>query len=151
LTYSKFADDNLGGSIYNTGDRYLTTASYDNALNGGTLTLSAWNLFRTGGTIADGTFIGHENIGNIGASYGVPVQQVVVEPNVEGRVWTQSGGASTSMLTTLGVRVRTGWNGYAILPGVGYSLGRVAAQDDAGFNTTAGLAGWHVELAVRLR
>ncbi|HEY4130102.1 MAG TPA: hypothetical protein VGM50_05770, partial [Gemmatimonadaceae bacterium] len=47
LTYSKFADDNLGGSIYNTGDRYLTTASYDNALNGGTLTLSAWNLFRT--------------------------------------------------------------------------------------------------------
>ncbi len=151
LTYSRFGDDNLGGSIYNTGDRYLTTFSYDTAARGGTLTVSAWNLFRAGGTIADGTFLGHENIGNVGASYGVPAGRTVVEPNIEGRLWTQSDNAAASALTTVGVRLRTVVNGFVVLPGVGYSLGRVAAQDDAGLNGTAGLSGWHLELAVRLR
>src|SRR6185437_14738698 len=35
ITYSRFGNDELAGSIYNTGDRYLTTFSLDNTVGAG--------------------------------------------------------------------------------------------------------------------
>jgi hypothetical protein len=150
FTYSKFGDDNLGGSIYNTGDRYLATLGLDNTVGGGTLTLSGWNLFRSSGTIAGGTILGHENISDAALSYGMNLGSMVLEPNVEGRTWIQSNGLPSSLMTTLGLRSQMTWIGFSVLPSVGYSLGRVATQDLNGANTTAQLTGWHATLGVRV-
>ena len=151
FTYSKFGDDDLGGSIYNTGDRYLTTVGFDDAVGTGTLNVSGWNLYRAAGSIADGTFIGHENITNANVSYGIAVGAARVEPELEQRVWTQSNGLPSSLMTTVGVRVQARWLGFAVLPSVGFSLGRVGAQDINGAATTATLTGFHGMLAIRLR
>jgi hypothetical protein len=150
LTYSTFGNDNLAGSIYNTGNRWITQLGLTNNYGPGTLVLSAWNLFREAGTLADSSYLGHENIGNAALSYGVLMGGATIEPNVEGRIWTQSGGVPTSMMTTLGIRSQITVAGFTMLPSVGYSLGKLAAQDK-GVNTTASLTGLHGTLAIRLR
>ena len=149
LTYSAFGDDQLAGSVYNTGDRYLTQFSVNNTVAGGELAISAWNLFRTSGTLSDGTALDHENIANAAVSYGVRVGSAIIEPNVEGRTWSQQG-ASTSLMGTFGVRSQMIVGGLAVVPGVGFSVGRVAAQNNA-VSTTASLTGFHATLAIRLR
>jgi hypothetical protein len=149
LTYSAFGDDQLAGSVYNTGDRYLTQVGFNNTLGRGELSLNAWDLFRTTGTLSDGTALDHENITNAALSYGVRVGWGTIEPNVEGRTWTQAG-SSTSLMATFGVRSQIAVAGMSVLPSVGFSVGRVAAQDNA-LNTTASLTGFHATLAVRLR
>jgi hypothetical protein len=150
LTYSTFGNDNLAGSLYNTGNRWLSQGSIDNTVGVGHLTLSGWNLFRTAGTLADSSYLGHEDVFDGSLSYGVPVQSAVIEPNVEGRVWEQEG-VSTSMLSTLGIRAQFETLGFSVLPSVGYSFGRLAAVDPSGLSTTATLTGLHATLAIRLR
>lgn len=149
LTYSTFGNDDLGGSIYNTGNRWLTTLGVNNTYGPGELTLTGWNLFREAGTLADSSFYAHENITNAALAYGLPVGEMVVEPNVESRLWLQSG-LPTSMMTTLGVRAQMNVLGFAMLPSVGFSLGKLASTDNS-VNTTANLTGWHAALAIRLR
>jgi hypothetical protein len=150
LTYSTFGSDNLGGSLYNTGDRWLSQASFVNNLAGGQVTLSAWDLFRTAGTLADSSAIGHENIVNGALAYGIPIGNATLEPNIEGRAWMQES-ASTSALATFGLRMQIGAAGFSVLPSVGYSIGRLAAQDINGLNTTATMTGFHGTLAIRIR
>jgi hypothetical protein len=149
VTYSAFGNDELAGSVYNTGDRYLTQFTLNDTYGGGELTLTAWDLFRTAGTLSDGTALDHENIANASLSFGVRVGSATIEPNIEGRTWTQPG-SSTSLMGTFGIRSQITVGGMAVLPGVGISVGRVAAQDNA-VNTTATLTGFHATLAVRLR
>jgi hypothetical protein len=151
LTYSTFGDDDLAGSIYNTGNRYLSQVEFNTTVGTGRLSITGWDLFRTTGTLADGSVLDHENISNGALAYGIPVGgYAVIEPNVEGRAWTQVG-ASTSFLGTFGLRMQIGAGAYAILPSVGYSLGQVAAADPSGVNTTANLTGLHGTLAIRIR
>jgi hypothetical protein len=150
LTYSTFGNDNLAGSLYNTGNRWLSQGSIDNTVGAGHLTVSAWNLFRTAGTLADSSYLGHEDVFDGAVSYGIPFGSSLIEPNVEGRLWEQQS-VSTSMLTTLGIRAQLTVLGYSILPSAGYSLGRLAAVDPTGLSTTATLTGFHATLAIRLR
>lgn len=150
LTYSTFGNDNLAGSLYNTGNRWLTQASLNNTYGVGQLTISGWNLFRTRGTLADSSVLGHEDILNGAVAYGVNIGSAVIEPNIEGRFWTQEG-ISTSMLTTLGVRTELVMLGFSVLPSIGYSVGRLAALDQTGLSTTATMTGLHGALAIRLR
>jgi hypothetical protein len=150
VTYSTFGNDNLAGSLYNTGNRWLSQGSIDNTVGPGQLSITAWNLFRTSGTLADSSFLGHEDILNGALAYGLNVGSALIEPNVEGRVWEQQG-VSTSTLTTLGLRTQLMAMGFTVLPSVGYSLGRIAAVDQAGLSTTATLTGFHATLGIRLR
>lgn len=150
FTYSTFGNDNLAGSIYNTGNRYLTQFSFDDMAGPGRITVAAWNLFRGAGTMVDSVFIGRENIVNGALSYGVAVGGTLLEPNIEGRAWSQSN-APTSLLSTVGVRARLSLVGMTMLPGVGLTFGRVASQEPDGASGTAKLTGWHATLAVRLR
>lgn len=149
VTYSAFGDDELAGSVYNTGDRYLTQFAFNNTVGAGEVSLIAWDLFRTAGTLSDGTALDHENIGNASLSYGLRVGSAMIEPNVEARTWNQTG-SSASLMGTFGVRSRISVGGMAVMPSVGFSVGRVAAQD-AQLSTTASLTGFHATLAVRLR
>ena len=149
VTYSAFGDDQLAGSVYNTGDRYLTQFGFTNSVGAGEISVSAWDLFRTSGALSDGTALDHENIGNAAVAYSVRLGSATIEPNIEGRMWNQTG-LSTSLMGTVGVRSLIGVAGMVVMPGVGFSVGRVAAQD-AQVNTTATLTGFHATLAVRLR
>jgi hypothetical protein len=150
LTYSTFANDNLGGFVYNTGNRWLTQFSLTNTYGPGQLALTGWNLFREAGTLADSSYLGHENIANAALAYGMTIGGMLIEPNLEGRLWTQYGDVPASGLATLGVRVQTSVLGLTMVPSAGFSLGRVAAQDQT-INATANLTGWHAALAIRLR
>ena len=150
FTYATFGNDELAGSVYNTGNRYITQAAFDNGVGPGTIGVVAWNLFRTAGTLADSTFLGHENISNAALSYGIMIGRTLIEPNLEARAWVQEG-APTSLLTTFGVRSRLDVRGFTVLPGVGFSVGRVAAQDPSGGDATATLTGLHATLAIRVR
>jgi len=150
LTYSTFANDDLGGSIYNTGDRVLAQVEATNTVGAGNLTLVAWALLRSPGTLADGSSLGRENIASMMAGYGVRVRSVRVEPTLELRTWTQAD-ARTSVLTSLGIGVQCNVAGMTIAPSAGYAVGRLAAQDTAAHNVTAPLAGLRALLTIRLR
>lgn len=150
VTYSTFGDDNLAGSIYNTGKRYLSQLSFNDTYGPGQISLIGWDLFRASGTLADGTTIGHENILNGALAYGITAGSVLIEPNVEARGWMQTD-ASTSALGTFGLRLQFPVGGLTVVPSAGYSIGKLASQSAAGVSTTADLTGFHGTLAIRLR
>lgn len=150
VTYSKFGNDNIGGSIYNTGDRYVTQVSLSNTVGSGDLWLSGWNLYRTAGTLADNSYLGHENIASAQVGYSLPGFGGRVEPSLELRDWMQASLPS-SILATVGVQLRFDVGGFGVVPSAGYSVGHLAAQNTDGTNTTASLTGLHGTLAIRLR
>lgn len=152
LTYSTFGNDNLAGSIYNTGDRFWTQVDFTNDVGLGRLSVSGWNLFRMKGELADGSVLDHENIVNGQVAYGLTVgDRMVIEPNVEGRAWTQVK-TPTSYMGTFGLRMQIAAGAFSILPSAGFSVGQIAAADPTfGVNTTATMTGLHGTLAIRLR
>lgn len=150
LTYSSFGDDNLAGSVYNTGDRYIAQLSFDNTVGSGRLGIDAWNLFRGNGTLADGAFDGHENIGNVDLAYGVPAGRLIIEPSVEARTWTQKNAAA-SLLGTIGLRVEVRAHGLVVSPSGGYSVGRLGSIGAPGPSDTTPMRGFHAILAIRVR
>jgi hypothetical protein len=151
LTYSKFGDDDLGGSVYNTGDRWLSQLGLNNNFGPGMLTVAGWDLYRPSGALADGTTTGHENILAASLAYGVQTgSTTIIEPNVEGRLWSQSAGIPSSTIATLGLRSQFSLIGFAVSPSVGYSIGRLGTGS-AGSGVTADLTGWQATLGIRLR
>jgi len=143
VTYSKFGDDDLGGSVYNTGDRYIAQAGFDNSFRGARLLVNAWNLYRRSGLIFTGERTGPEDIANLLVGVGLPTLRGVLEPSVEMRNWTQEN-LSASTLATLGIRYTLDSGGMAVTPSAGYTFGRFAAT--AG---NADLSGFRAALAVR--
>ncbi len=145
FTYSRFGQDRANGSVYNTGDRYITQASITNSAGDVDLTLSGWDLFRASGTLLDSTFTGRENIADLGFAAGFHTGPgIVVEPSLEGRVWAQDAQPS-SYMGTFGLRMDIDRGAYAFTPSAGYSVGRVGGP--AG---TANLTGFHATLTIRV-
>ena len=143
FTYSKFGNDNIGGSLYNTGDRYITQAGFNNTVGAANLLVNAWDLYRRSGTIFTGERTGAENVANVLVGLGFHALSGVIEPSVEFRNWTQEN-LSTSMLGTIGLRYSVDAGGFAITPSAGYTVGRFASLDG-----TADLGGFRAALAVR--
>lgn len=152
FTYSKFGNDQADQSVYNTGDRYITQASISNSIGNANVTVAGWDLFRAAGYLASQTRTGRENIANAGVavSFGTSAG-VIVEPSVEGRVWTQAQvdptapSVPTSYMGTAGLRLNWDLGGYAITPFVGYTMGQVGSETGA-----ANLNGFQATLAIRL-
>jgi hypothetical protein len=144
LTYSKFGNDDIGGSIYNTGDRYILQAGFNNTFDGANVLVNAWNLYRRSGTIFTGDRIGPENIANVLLGVGFPVKGGVLEPSLETRSWTQQN-LDASLLGTIGLRYTVDAGGLAVTPSAGYTLGRFAAN-----GSNASMTGLHATLAIRL-
>ncbi|HEY2379464.1 MAG TPA: hypothetical protein VGH98_26010 [Gemmatimonadaceae bacterium] len=144
FTYSKFGNDNIDESIYNTGDRYITQAGFNDSFGPANLLVNAWDLYRRSGTIFTGERTGRENIVNVLVGLGFRAMSGVLEPSVELRNWTQEN-LSTSMLGTLGLRYSVDAGGFAITPSAGYSFGRFAALDG-----TADLGGFRAAVAIRV-
>ena len=143
VTYSKFGDDALGGSIYNTGDRYIAQAGFNNSFGGARVLVNAWNLYRRSGMIFTGERTGPEDIANLLVGVGLSTMGGVVEPSVELRNWTQES-LSASTLATLGMRYTLDAGGMSVTPSAGYTFGRFAAAPG-----NADLSGFRAALAVR--
>jgi hypothetical protein len=149
VTYSKFTDDDIEGSIYNTGDRLLTQGYVANSLGAGSYLLSAWNLFRASGTRVDGTASGTEDIGDVSASYGFDLGAGRIEPGLGVRTWMQAD-APLSIQSTISLRYEQPFAGLVLSPSAGFTIGRVAtAGGDA--NATSGLTGFRAQLTIRTR
>ena len=143
VTYSKFGDDDLGGSIYNTGDRYVAQAGFNTSYGGAKLLVNAWNLYRRSGAIFTGERTGPEDIANLLVGVGVTTRGGVIEPSVELRRWTEEN-LSASTLGTLGIRYDVASGGISITPSAGYTFGRFAATGG-----NADLSGFKAALALR--
>ena len=158
LTYSAFGKDDVGGSVYNTGDRVIAQGVYSAAMPGHELTVAAYNVFRAPGSYASGEPTGRENIANLFASVGLNALGTLVEPSVELRHWLQNVPATTtgtttiparsqsSVLGTIGVRTRVTAAGMRLFPSVGYTAGSLATSDGA----HAGLTGFRAQVAMRV-
>lgn len=145
LTYSKFGHDQANESIYNTGDRYITQASITNSVGNADIELAGWDLFRASGQLADHTLTGRENIGNVGLAVGFhTAPNLIVQPSIEGRVWTQDGNP-TSYMTTGGLRLNYDLGGYAITPFLAYTVGTIG-----GNSGNSNMTGFTASLAIRL-
>jgi hypothetical protein len=143
FTYSKFGNDDIGGSIYNTGDRYIAQAGFNNSFGGANVLVNAWNLYRRSGTIFTGERTGPENIANVLLGVGFRTAGGMLESSLEARNWTQEN-VSASRLGTIGVRYTVDAGGFAITPSAGYTLGRFATVGG-----TADLNGFRAALAIR--
>jgi hypothetical protein len=154
VTFSKFGNDDAGGSVYNTGNRLIAQAAATNTYGGTDVTLAAYNVFRSEGKYASGESAGRENILNGYFGLGLHALGTVFEPSVEARHWlqnvpaTSSAAAATqsSYLGTFGLRTRVELVGFSLVPSVGYTLGRLAL----GGGSEADLTGYRAQLAVRL-
>ncbi len=152
LTYSRFGNDQANESVYNTGDRYITTASISNSIGSTDITVAGWDLFRAAGRLANQARTGRENIANAGVAVGFHTESgMVIEPSVEGRVWTQSQldptlpAIATSYMGTAGLRLNWDFGGYAITPFAGYTVGQMGSDQG-----TANMTGFQATLSIRL-
>jgi hypothetical protein len=148
LTYSKFTDDQLATSIYNTGDRLLAQGYVTSAMGRGDYVVSAWNLFRASGTQFDGSRSGTENITDVAASYGMAVGGARLEPGLDFRTWMQQGQA-LSLQSTISLRFEQPMGALTISPGGGFTLGKLAAQTAGTATSTASLSGFRAQLTIR--
>ena len=146
FTYSKFSDNQLATSIYNTGDRLLSQGYLTSAAGSGDYTLSAWNLFRASGTQVDGSASGKEMITDVGGSWGIVMGDSRFEPSLDVRTWMQQG-ASSSFQTTLAFHYDRPMGSVYVSPGAGFTFGKLAS----GSTTTASLSGFRAQLTVRTR
>ena len=162
FTFSKFGNDDAGGSIYNTGNRLIAQAVLTNQIAGTDVTFAAYNVIRAEGTYASGEKAGRENIANAFLGIAIPILGLTFEPSVEGRHWLQaipgvvSGSTSTpernqsSYLGTVGLRTRIELLGLGLYPSGGYTFGQLATVDSKSAPTHAEFTGFKAQLAIRL-
>jgi hypothetical protein len=146
FTYSKFGDDQFATSIYNTGDRLLSQGYISNSALGGDYVLSAWNLFRSSGTLADGTETGTESITDLSAAYGRKMGAGRIEPGVSVRTWSQQD-FPTSLQSSVSLRYEWGTGRVAISPLVGVTFGSMGATA----TEKASLSGYRAQLTFRVQ
>ena len=141
LTFSKFGDDKANASTFNTGDRYVAQMAINNSLtNRVDYSVVLWNLYRTSGTLIDGTSKSPSgNITNAMVTFGVRgPADIGVEPSMETRLWTQEG-SKTSFLGTLGMRFYVNRGNWAIVPGFGFTVGSMESSTLSGLRSSLGI------------
>ena len=162
VTYSAFADDAAGNSVYNTGNRVIAQTIISQQVAGADVTLAGYNVFRAPGTYASGEPAGRENIANGYVGIGFSLLGQYLEPSVEGRHWYQvippagSGSTATlersqsSYLGTAALRTRFTLGGLSIYPSGGYTYGILATRDAQGRSVDADITGFRAQLAIRV-
>ena len=144
FTYSKFGNDDIGGSIYNTGDRYIGQAGVTGSIGGPDMIVTVWNLYRRSGTIVTGERTGPEDIANVLLGVGIHRLGGVLEPSIEMRQWWQEN-LKASFLATFGVRYSLRTGGFVVTPSAGYATGGMATTTG-----NAALSGFRAAVAVRI-
>jgi hypothetical protein len=139
LTYSMFGEDLADTTTYSTGDRIIANAGWSFPVRGTSVFLSAWNLYRLEGQQLGGD-APRENVFNVSGAVSIDAGRLLVQPNVEMRLW-QVEGARAGNLANLGVRVRVPAGLFALFPSVGYSVGNIYSLGDGTATKVTGLRG----------
>lgn len=149
FTYSSFSHDEFGGSeIFRPGKRYITQASWSFPIGNAGLSLYAWDLYRSAGTVAlGGSSTEKQNVLAAGAVASIQVGRSVLRPQVEFR--QQSAGLDTweSAGRLLGLSVRYQMpltEALSLLPALRYDTGNVVSD-----GATIGFTGWGLSLGLR--
>lgn len=137
LTYSAFGEDIADTTTYSTGDRIIATAGWNFPVRGSDLFLSAWNLYRLDGEVLGDDAPG-ENVFNLAAALSIPVRELLVQPNLEARLW-QVGGVKAGNLATVGLRVRVPVGPLGLFPSAGYSVGTLYNTVDGTGTSVSGI------------
>jgi hypothetical protein len=137
LTYSVFGEDVADTTTYSTGDRIIATAGWNFPVGGNDVFLSAWNLYRLDGEVL-GDAAPAENVFNLAAAVSIPINTMLLQPNVETRLW-QVGGARAGNLVTAGLRLRVPVGAFGVFPSVGYSVGNLYSTLDGSGTKVSGL------------
>ncbi len=137
LVYSMFGEDDADGTTYSTGDRIIATAGWTLPWAGKDVFLSAWNLYRLEGEVL-GTPAPAENVFNVAGSVSIPVRNLLLQPNVEMRLW-QVDGARAGNLGTFGLRMRIPAGPLGLFPSLGYSVGNLYSLADGSATSVSGL------------
>lgn len=123
VSYSAFGEDLADSTTYSTGDRLTLTGGWSFPVRSTTVFLSGWNLFRMAGQQFGGA-APKENVANLSAGVSFDVGSVLVQPNVETRLY-QSNGARAGQLVNIGARLRIGAGRFSFYPSAGYSIGKI--------------------------
>lgn len=146
FTYSKFTDDEFQASVYNTGNRLLSQGFLSNSLGSGDYTLSAWNLFRSSGSLADSTLTGSESVTDISAAYGRRIGAGRIEPGFSFRTWSQAD-IPTSLQSTVSLRYEWTAGRMAFSPMAGFTFGSMGTTTAE----SASLSGFRAQLTFRMQ
>lgn len=151
LAYSAYgpdAADTTDGAeertTVSTGDRLTINGSWMVPVGNGELYLSAWDLYRMKGERFGGDAPA-ENVANLSAAYSFEVGAMLVQPNIEGRLW-QMDGERAGTMTNLNVRLRFGSETFSFFPSLGYSLGSLYTP---GTGESVDVTGFRGSLTVR--
>lgn len=155
FTFSKFGQDDFGGSLYNTGDRILGQVGWSTPVPIGTVSVTAWDLHRGTGQLVGGVDVPWDNILNGSLSLSARAGGATLEPSVQVRSWWQAVAATDdaaartdrSLLAELGVRARFGIGRLAVFPGGGFTIGQLAA----GAEQHASLTGFRASIGAQLQ
>ena len=145
LSYSAFGEDVAGDTtVYSTGDRLIASGSWTFPVRNNSVALSGWNLFRMAGQQFAGD-APKENIASLNAGMSITAGEVVIQPNVEMRLW-QVGGVKAGNMFNTGVRLRLNAGKFGLFPSVGYSIGNLY---DVGSGAATDVTGIRGGLTVR--
>ena len=140
VTYSSFGDDQSDFGTFSSGDRIIGQFAMNNSMkNDVDYSFVLWNLYRTSGTLINGSDSPVGNITNAMLSFGVRAPgNTALEPSIETRVWTQKG-SKTSFMSTLGLRLSINRGRVMFVPGFGFSMGAMEGASLTGFRGTLGM------------
>jgi hypothetical protein len=140
LTFSQYGDDKSNAQTFNSGNRYIGQFSISNALRESVdYSVVVWNMYRTNGTLINNSPSPSGNITNGMVSFAIRAADFVsVEPSIESRMWSQEG-SQTSYLGTFATRVAMNRGRWAVVPGVGFSIGSMEGASLTGLRGTLGI------------
>ena len=140
VTYSSFGDDQSDFGTFSSGDRIIGQFALNNSMKENVdYTFVLWNLYRTAGTLINGSESPVGNITNAMLSFGVRAPgNTSLEPSIETRLWTQEA-AKTSFMSTFGLRLTIPRGRIMVVPGVGFSMGTMEGATLTGFRGTLGM------------
>jgi hypothetical protein len=139
LTYSMFGSDVADTTTYSTGDRIILSGGWSFPIAGRDFYLSAWNLYRLAGEQV-GAEAPPENVFNVNGAMSFELGAVLLQPNVEVRLW-QVDGARAGNLFNVGTRLRLTAGVFTLFPQVGMSFGNVYSLSDGSAVKISGLRG----------
>jgi hypothetical protein len=146
LSFSAFGHDLAGATSYSTGDRVVASGGWSFPVRDASVFLSGWNLYRMAGQQLGGP-APTENVANVNAGLSVTVRDLLIQPNLELRLWQIAGVKAGNMLNS-GVRLRFSTRSFVLFPSIGVSLGKLYDTLNGGATDVTGMRG---SLTVRWR
>jgi hypothetical protein len=103
VSYSAFGADVADTTTYSTGDRITATGTWMFPVGNADIFLSGWNLYRMAGQQLGGDAPA-ENVANVNAAVSFELGSVLLQPNVETRLWQVDGARPGSSPTPASAR-----------------------------------------------